>query len=674
MQRAHRVVRIGFKSVVMMALPALVGFLLAQIRVMGVLSPFAAAYCAMLLSSGRAGVYAALGCALGLPFGHGIAAVTTAWTAAGLTLCHMVACLSGYRISNRLHAGLFVLLLAGSVWASRQTPYALMHALLNGALALVFYWVFQKAMEGLRVARDKRPLSAVQSLSLGTFVCVLLMSTGGLTLMTLNFMHILLAAMVMLLALCLPAPICACFGIVVGCFAALSGTASIQIVSNVGLCALCSGICARLGKFGALCGFLLANALFALYFAFSAPSLHLGEALLAAFAVACIPQRFIDMLDALLCHPAGHESAAHSDMASVSTAKRIRSVADALDKTASVMRGKGKGGASIPKAALYQLNIAAKKLHKTANSVQKEGDFHEQMERQLLHCLRMEGLEPLEAAVHKDEGGITVRLEMRACGAKAFCLNPICKYVSAACGLPMKLEGEPCKRKRRKKCTLHYKNAQRIVLSGGVASARRRDAKVSGDVVSSCKLSGGRELICLCDGMGSGEKARDAAKMAADLIEGFFQADYAQEEILAAVNSLLSLRKSEVFAAVDLLLVDTLRMKAQFIKTAAGPSFLLRGAKMAVIEMGALPMGVLESVRPAVVQKRIRPGDCIVMLSDGVADALEGEDAQQWLTQALTQPDQSRAANALLERARRKLGKWHDDMTVVVLRVERERP
>ena len=80
-------------------------------------------------------------------------------------------------------------------------------------------------------------------------------------------------------------------------------------------------------------------------------------------------------------------------------------------------------------------------------------------------------------------------------------------------------------------------------------------------------------------------------------------------------------------------------------------------------------MGVLDYVQPAVLEKRIHIGDCIVMVSDGVADAMQGENVQHWLQQAMEHKQESRAANALLELAQRKMGTAHDDMTAIVLRV-----
>lgn len=671
MQRVQRIARLPWESIAMMAMPAMVGLLLVQVRAMDVLSPFAAAFCATLFMMGKAGLFAALGCVVGLLFSGGGALPLTAWVVSGLTICHMVVALSGYRIRRKLHTVLFVLLIVCSVVASTHSPYLLILSMINGVLAMILHYIYFVAVGGLAAVWDKQPLSVAQTLSLGALVLSVVMGTGGMTILTLNLMHILLGAMAMILALCVPAAICGCFGIVAGFIAALCGGASIGIVSDLGLCALISGYCGRLGKFGSIMGFMLANALFTLYFVPTGLSLHLGEAMIAALICLLVPQHVIDALSALVCHHVTRTETARATMISLYAVSRIKSLAEALEKGARVILGRPAADRAVQAAAGRQLDMAARELHKTAHAVHTSEPFDTMAERAIVHRMRLLGLEPRDVAVQKNRDGVSVRVEQAGCGGRRLCEGVIKKTVGDACRMPMTLQSRPCALKNKRSCTLRYHSKQPVLVRGGVATAKRKDERVCGDVVSTCKLDGGRELFCLCDGMGSGQNARDAAEMAVDLIESFFQAGFEQDRVLRTVNELLTLRQSEVFAAADILLIDTVHMLARFIKTCAGPSLLIRDGRVTVIEMEALPIGVLDGVQPAIMEKRIRIGDCIVMITDGIADAMRGEDIGQWLEYALKQSDESRAANELLELAQKKMGQSYDDMTAVVLRVVR---
>ncbi len=671
MQRAQRLAGLSLESVFIMFVSAVTGMLLIQIRVMGILAPFAVAYCAALFQRGNAGLFAALGSALGLLLPNlGLSAIT-AWTITGLSIATVAAGLYGYRLKKKLHNTLFFTFLLTGVLNSLQSPYMFLIAILDAILAVILRQVFLVALDGFARIADKRPLSGAQTISLGVLVCSIVMGTAGITVLKLNLMHILIASMCMVLSLCVPAAVCGCFGIAVGCMAALCGGASIQIVSNIGLCALLGGISGRLGKFGATVGFLLTNALFTYYFQAAALSLHLGEAMIAALICVLVPQHYIDMLCALVCHQVASAGTARARMVSYDASQRIKAVAAAFEKTSHVMAIQNVDKPNV-RMAQRQLDMAAQELHRTARVVEKAETFDTTTERAVAHRLMLSGFEPLGVAVQKTKDNLLVRVDMQGCAGKGLCQSTIRRAVSDACGAPMSPQQSACHSPNKRKCILKYAKVQPVTIKGGVATSKRKDSRVCGDVVSSCKLSGGRELFCLCDGMGSGETAREAAIMAVDLIESYFEAGYSQDQVLITVNQLLTLRQSEVFAAADLLLIDTEQMQAKFIKTCAGPSFLMRDGALSVIEMSALPMGVLDNVQPAVMERKIKPNDCIVMVSDGVSDAMQGEDVRKWLTAALSEPDESRAANALVDMALKKMGNTYDDMTAIVLRVVRK--
>ncbi len=671
MQRVQRMAAcLPWESIACAAVPLIAGMLLIQIRVMDTLCPFAVAFCAALYQTDNAGLYASLGCALGLLISGTGTHIITAWAVCGLSIAYVAAGLFGYRIRKERYAVLFFALLLSGVLNSLSSPYMFLIALIDGILAAILRQAMLIALDGLALIRDKQPLTGMQTLSLGILVCAVVMGTGGMTFLTLNTMHILLASMCMVLALCVPEAVCGCFGIAVGCLAALCGGASIQIVSNIGLCSLLSGFCARLGKFGATLGFLLTNALFTFCFRSAAPSLHLGEAMIAALVCVLIPQHAIDTLCALVCHHVATDETARARMVSHAASQRIKAVAAAFEKTSYIMDVQSGREAPNIRLAQRQLDLAAQELQRTASVVEKTETFDAATERAVMHRLMLCGIEPVGCAAQKTRDGLVVRVDVPSCGAKGLCRSTIQRAVSDACGAPMSRSKAPCQSSHRRECSLKYVKKQPVTVKGGVATAKRRDARVCGDVVSACKLSHGRELFCLCDGMGSGEKAREAASMAVELIESYFAAGYSQDQVLITVNQLLMLRKSEVFAAADILLIDTEKMNAMFVKTCAAPSFLIRDATVYPIEMGALPIGVVDDVQPAQLKRRIKPNDCIVMMSDGVSDALQGENVQQIIQKALYEPDESRAANALVEFAQRKLGNMHDDMTAVVLRIE----
>lgn len=53
------------------------------------------------------------------------------------------------------------------------------------------------------------------------------------------------------------------------------------------------------------------------------------------------------------------------------------------------------------------------------------------------------------------------------------------------------------------------------------------------------------------------------------------------------------------------------------------------------MEAGEVPMGILSGVEPVLMSRKLWEGDRIVMVSDGVLDALPGDDKEQAMQQYL---------------------------------------
>lgn len=676
MQRVQRNAAVPTAQLLTALAPFVLCAVLAQVHVMHTLSPFAAGLCVAYFCNGRGGYAAALGCVLGAAVQAQQPVLTVILPGTLALFCGSMAAY-GRKVPRKIYFALLVCSGIASVALQASNALSALMALLDAVLVLASTVVFEEMLSGLQALRQNVPLCENQMLALLFLGCALLMGGAQLVVFRLSVIRVLACAAVMVLACCTGPALCACAGLVLAFCCTLSGGADGNIIGSMGVCALAAGYCGRLGKAGSIVGFILCNSIFTLYLNGSTQViLPLGESMVAGLLCALTPPKWMDFLCALFRQSGAMRDAPRAILLAQSMSRRMTALGRALQAVGHAMasaRPQEGTADSAQQIAAEQLCQSAEELYRSARMALRGERFDDWAEQAILHRLRISGLEAQGVAVQKRREGLFARVEMEPCGGHRLCKHTVQKAVSMACGVPMQLLQAPCCGTRKKTCTLHYAQVQRLSIRGGVASATKQGSQVSGDVVSSEPLPGGRELVLLCDGMGSGEAAADTAHTAVQLIETLFEADFAQEQILPTVNRMLGMRKTEVFAAVDLCLIDLNQKRCQFIKTCAAPSFLIHHGEAQVIEMAALPIGIVDHVRPAVVEQRLEPGDKIVMMSDGIADAMMQVNPAQVLKRIAREKDETRAAGLLLQFGQQVLGEAHDDMTAVVLQVERGR-
>ena len=138
---------------------------------------------------------------------------------------------------------------------------------------------------------------------------------------------------------------------------------------------------------------------------------------------------------------------------------------------------------------------------------------------------------------------------------------------------------------------------------------------------------------------------------------------------LSGLNTLLASRGEECFATVDLLEVDLSNGRAAFIKSGAAGSYVRRGDSLFRIHSRTAPIGILPDLDAEKTPFRLRDGDVVILLSDGITGAQE---EALWLCELLTVgwiDDPEEMADKLLSSARRH-NEARDDMTVILLTVK----
>ena len=230
--------------------------------------------------------------------------------------------------------------------------------------------------------------------------------------------------------------------------------------------------------------------------------------------------------------------------------------------------------------------------------------------------------------------------------------------------------GEEMTEKERKEIVggmvnVEYGRAPAYGLLFGEASVSKESE--CGDSRQVVKLSREKIMFILSDGMGTGKTAEMTADCSVRLIKAFYLAGFDHKTVFGCVAKMLSLRRREDFSALDVVVADTRNADFDFIKQGGRESYLISKGNLEVIEGCSLPLGIIEETKPQIVHKRLKGGDIVVLISDGIADRLSYADMTE-LFGAIRSINPQVIADEIVRAAKQKEGK-EDDMTAIVIRV-----
>ncbi|MCD7832397.1 MAG: SpoIIE family protein phosphatase [Lachnospiraceae bacterium] len=217
----------------------------------------------------------------------------------------------------------------------------------------------------------------------------------------------------------------------------------------------------------------------------------------------------------------------------------------------------------------------------------------------------------------------------------------------------------------------HFVPDTNFQLFCGVARITKTGEMVSGDNYTLLQKNSGKVVMSLADGMGSGTEANRESEKVIELLEQFFEAGFPQELAVRLINSCMLLQNgSQIFSTIDLCMVDLYNAKCDMIKFGAAATFLIDDREIEVIRSDALPSGVMQQTDYESLHRTLKSGASIVMMTDGVSDALPGENHEKDMAELIIRTKTRNAqeyARKLMERVyllqRRQA---RDDMTILI--------
>lgn len=228
-------------------------------------------------------------------------------------------------------------------------------------------------------------------------------------------------------------------------------------------------------------------------------------------------------------------------------------------------------------------------------------------------------------------------------------------------GEQMLLSGKSCR------VLLESEPMFRVVF--GIARQTKKQETISGDSFSQGWLPRSRAMLALCDGMGSGERAFQESEYALELLERLMDAGYELGTAIRLVHTALLFGQAGERhpVAIDGCVLDLWNGIGRMVKAGGAPSFLWREGTVRCLQAEALPAGVLTGTEPGEMVFHIRSGDVLVMVTDGVLEAIPGKKKEDTFAVRLEECMAAGGqAKALLDRILQDFpGGPDDDMTIL---------
>ena len=202
------------------------------------------------------------------------------------------------------------------------------------------------------------------------------------------------------------------------------------------------------------------------------------------------------------------------------------------------------------------------------------------------------------------------------------------------------------------------------------AKITREKETVSGDSYACCD-GGGSLVLCLSDGMGSGLAANRESEAVVDLLEEFITSGFSKETAAKMINSSLVLQQNDgMFSTVDVCSLDLYTGVCNFLKAGAASTFIRRDQWVETIRSTSMAAGLIQQLDFETSVRKLYDGDYLVMVTDGVLDALPASREEETMKDILLNihsPSPREFGRAVLEKVLSYCGyRARDDMTVLV--------
>ncbi len=320
-----------------------------------------------------------------------------------------------------------------------------------------------------------------------------------------------------------------------------------------------------------------------------------------------------------------------------------------------------------------QLEKFAKTLRYTTRELDAGIFEDEHLEKKIKTYLRKSGVKMLSSVFYiTPQGKYEIHLTIKASKGHVIPVKELAAEVGNLVGRTMMPEQGERPIVGDEYCTITCIEGARFHTLQGIAKIGKDCDKISGDTFLLTDLPGGRKGVALSDGMGSGQEAFQESTMVVELLEELLNAGFPVKTAVQLMNTALVIGREEVrFSTIDVSLFDLYSGSCEFVKAGAATTYIKREEEIEKLHSVTLPIGVIQDIEIDTQARKLESGDFVIMVTDGVLDALPSGEQDRLMIGFLEEADMQNPkemAHYILEKVLEYSNEAPvDDMTVLVV-------
>lgn len=331
-----------------------------------------------------------------------------------------------------------------------------------------------------------------------------------------------------------------------------------------------------------------------------------------------------------------------------------------------------------------QLQNVSKAISNIATGIKEDVDKFEQEKNEIKSLLHERDIAVDDISVKEESTGRKIATVYTSIcdneNGQKCPVKQVDKVISKVLDDKFILQDQQCGiRLNKNVCSYTYISDDKYLLQVGVAKAKKDDSIVSGDSISQIKLADGKYLLAISDGMGSGSEASKNSKIAISMLERLLSSGFDKETSINLINAaIMNANKEEMYATLDIQILDLYAGKMEILKNGACPTYVKRNKNVTIIKSNSLPTGIMSEINIDTYDKDLENGDIVVICSDGIIESnKEYANKELWIKYLLeeiqTDSPEKIADIILHEAIDNDFGKAKDDMSVIAFKVNKKR-